>query len=105
MYGPICSLCKEQGHHLMNCTELTVPLRPGFHSGGDGGGGHGGDDDEHVSYMRPRSERLSNFETTVSFLDTTVLFVDASSATVRSENSSTVVIHDVVAPMVLRFVL
>lgn len=71
----------------MRCTELTEPLRPGFHSGGGGGGGHGGDDeDEH--YMLPRSERRVALVTTVRFFDT-------SSATVRSLNSSTPVIQEV----------
>ena len=70
----------------MRCTELTEPLRPGFHSGGNGGGGHGGDDeDEH--YTVPRSERRGILLTTVSFFD-------ASSATVRSLNSSTSVIQE-----------
>jgi hypothetical protein len=86
MYGPICSNCGAQGHNLMRCTELTEPLRPGFHSGGSGGGGHGGDDeDEH--YTLPRSERRDLLATTVSFFD-------ASSATVRSLNSSTLVIQE-----------
>ena len=71
----------------MRCTELTEPLRPGFHSGGNGGGGHGGDDeDEH--YTLPRSERRATLATTVSFFD-------ASSAAVRSLNSSTPVIQEV----------
>jgi len=84
MYGPICSNCGAQGHNVMRCTELTEPLRPGFHSGGNGGGGHGGDDeDEH--YTLPRSER---------FLETTVTFFDTSSAAVRSLNSSTSTIQE-----------
>jgi len=89
-----CSLCNEQGHNHMRCPDLTAPLRPGFHSGGDGGGGHGEDEDEH--YVHPRREHL---------FDTTVLFFDTSSPNVRSENSSTDVIHDVLTPMVFRFVL
>lgn len=87
MYGPICSNCGAQGHHVMRCTELTEPLRPGFHSGGGGGGGHGGDDeDEH--YMLPRSERRVA-------LVTTVRFFDASSDAVRSLNSSIPLIQEV----------
>ena len=96
MNGSTCSLCNEQGHNHMRCPDLTAPLRPGFHSGGDGGGGHGGDDDEH--YMLPRSERLIGFATTV-------LFFDTSSPKVRSENSSTDVIHEVLTTMVFRFVV
>jgi len=82
----------------MRCTELTEPLRPGFHSGGDGGGGHGGDDeDEH--YTLPRSERRV-------ILATTVRFFDASSAVVRSLNSSTPVIQEVLpADSVFTFAL
>jgi hypothetical protein len=48
--------------------------------------------------MLPRSERLIG-------VTNTVLFFDTSSLKVRSENSSTVVIHDVLTPMVFRFVL
>lgn len=71
----------------MRCTELVEPLKPGFHSGGGGGGGHGGDDeDEH--YMLPRSERRAD-------LVTTVIFFDASSAAVRSLNSSMPLIQEV----------
>ena len=98
MYGPICSNCGAQGHNVMRCTELTEPLRPGFHSGGNGGGGHGGDDeDEH--YMLPRSERRV-------VLATTVTFFDASSAAVRSLNSSTLVIQEALpVASVLTFVV
>ena len=47
----------------MRCTELTEPLRPGFHSGGNGGGGHGGDDeDEHLD----NRYRSSHLDTTLS---------------------------------------
>ena len=69
----------------MRCTELTEPLRPGFHSGGSGGGGHGDDEDEH--YTLPRSERRVTLETTVTFFDT-------NSSAVRSLNSSTPVIQE-----------
>jgi hypothetical protein len=48
--------------------------------------------------MLPRSERLIG-------VATTVLFFDTSSSNLRSENSSTDVIHDVLTPMVFRFVL
>jgi hypothetical protein len=48
--------------------------------------------------MLPRSERLIGFSSTV-------LFFNTSSPEVRSENSSTVVIHEVLTPMVFRFVV
>ena len=87
MFGPICTICGAQGHTLMRCTDLVDPLKPGFHSGGNGGGGHGGDDeDEH--YTLPRSERRA-------VLEITVIFIDASSAAVRSLNTSMPVIQEV----------
>ena len=32
----VCSLCKDGGHHLSNCPELSHPLKNGFYSGGGG---------------------------------------------------------------------
>ena len=43
-----CSLCKEEGHTMQKCPDLTDPLRPGF-SGAGGGGGHSHDEEEDSS--------------------------------------------------------
>ena len=96
MFEPICSNCGTRGHTLMRCTDLVDPLKPGFHSGGNGGGEHGGDDeDEH--YTLPRKER---------FLETTLTFFGSSSTAVRSENSLISLIQETLPEAsVFRFVV
>jgi hypothetical protein len=42
----VCFLCSRPGHSASHCKELSGPLEPGFHSGGNGGGGHSHDDED-----------------------------------------------------------
>ncbi len=45
MNSIVCTVCKEAGHRLDRCPELSAPLRPGFFAP-SGGGGHSHDDDD-----------------------------------------------------------
>ena len=54
MESVACSICKETGHRLDRCPELSAPLRPGFFAP-SGGGGHSHDDDDEKLKMIQRN--------------------------------------------------
>lgn len=51
-----CSVCKEHGHDLTKCPELSDPLKPGFYTGGQQGG-HDEDDDHLAAQIRSANSR------------------------------------------------
>ena len=47
MNAATCSLCKG-AHMTRKCPDLHDPLKPGFHSGGNGGQGHSHDEEDRL---------------------------------------------------------